>query len=154
MKRLFLFICLTGIFLSGCDKGFEKVNTNPIQATTLDPAYLLTNAQLGAMIYTIQYQDPIVQQLNTPFGSSLEGGQHNIWFEPGDAQSVFTDIYTNCIKLLADIISRTKGDPDRSNLYNMARIWNAYCFQVLVDTYGDVPYTQAGQAFINETFLP
>jgi len=154
MKRLFLFICLAGIFTSGCDKGFEKVNTNPIQATSLDPSYLLTNAQLGAMIYTLQYQDPIVQQINTPFGSSLEGGQHNIWFEPGDAQSVFTDIYTNCIKSLADIITRTKADPDRSNLYNMARIWNAYCFQVLVDTYGDVPYSQAGQAFTNEVFLP
>jgi hypothetical protein len=154
MKRLFLFICLAGILISGCDKGFEKVNTNPIQATSLDPAYLLTSAQLGAMIYTIQYQDPIVQQLNTPFGSSLEGGQHNIWFEPGDGTSVFTNIYTNCIKSLADIISRTQDDPARSNLYNMARIWKAYCFQVLVDTYGDVPYTQAGQAFTNEVFLP
>ena len=154
MKRLFLFICLTGVFISGCDKGFEKVNTNPVQATSLDPAYLLTSAQLGAMIYTLQYQDPIVQQMNTPFGSSLEGGQHNIWFEPGDANSVFTAIYTNCIKSLADIISRTQGDPDRSNLYNMARIWKAYCFQVLVDTYGDVPYTQAGQAFTNGAYLP
>lgn len=153
MKRLFLFICLS-IFISGCDKGFEEVNTNPVQATSLDPAYLLTNAQFGAMLYTMQYQDPIVQQMNTPFGSSLEGGQHNIWFEPGDATSVFTDIYTNCIKLLADVISRTQGDPDRSNLYNMARIWNAYCFQVLVDTYGDVPYTQASQAFTNAVFLP
>lgn len=153
MKSLFFFI-LTGIFIIGCDKGFEKVNTNPIQATSLDPAYLLTNAQLGAMLNTIKYQDPIVQQLNTPFGSTLEGGQHNIWFEPGDAQSVFTDMYTECIKSLSDIISRTQDDPERSNLYNMARIWNSYCFQVLVDTYGDVPYSQASQAFTNELFLP
>jgi len=72
MKRLLLFVCFTGIFISGCDKGFEKVNTNPVQATSLDPAYLLTSAQLGAMIYTLQYQDPIVQEMNTPFGSSLE----------------------------------------------------------------------------------
>ena len=28
----------------------------------------------------------------------------------------------------------------------MARIWRAYVFQVLVDTYGDVPYSEAGLA--------
>ncbi|MEP7110206.1 MAG: SusD/RagB family nutrient-binding outer membrane lipoprotein [Ferruginibacter sp.] len=154
MKSLILFLCFTGVFICSCDKGFVEVNTNPVQATSLDPAYLLTTTQLGAMFYTLQYQDPIVQQMNTPFGSSLEGGQHNIWFQPGDGQSVFTGIYANCIKALVDIIARTQGDPGRANLYNMARIWKAYCFQVLADTYGDVPYSQAGQAYLNAQFLP
>jgi hypothetical protein len=36
----------------------------------------------------------------------------------------------------------------------MARIWKAYCIQVLVDTYGYVPYTQAGQAYPTGIFLP
>src|SRR4051812_19064533 len=115
MKSLILFLLFTGVFICSCDKGFVEANTNPVQATSLDPAYMLTTAQLGAMFYTLQYQDPIVQQMNTPFGSSLEGGQHNIWFQPADNQSVFTGMYSNCIKLLADIIAHTQGDPARAN---------------------------------------
>jgi hypothetical protein len=154
MKTIYPFIFLIGIILSSCDKDFVEVNTNPVAATDLDPAYLLTNAQYSAMLYNIQYQSPIAQQIITPFGSTLEGGQHNIWYEPGDGSSVWGDLYPGSVKLLTDIISRTKDDPARSNLYNMARIWRAYCFQVLVDTYGYVPYSEAGQAFINGIFLP
>ena len=154
MKRIYPYLLLIGILLSSCDKNFVEVNTNPYAATSLDPAYLLTNAQYSAMLYTMQYQSPIAQQVITPFGSTLEGGQHNIWYEPGDNSSVWGDLYPGSIKFLTDIIARTKDDPSRSNLYNMARIWRAYCFQVLVDTYGYVPYFDAGQAFLNSSFLP
>lgn len=154
MKTIYLYLFLIGIILSSCDKGFVEVNTNPVAPTNLDPAYLLTNAQYSAMLYTIQYQSPIAQQIITPFGSTLEGGQHNIWFEPGDGSSVFGDLYPGSLKYLFDIIDRTKEDPSRSNLYNMARIWKAYCFQVVVDTYGYVPYFEAGQAFISGIYLP
>ncbi len=154
MKTIYPYIFLIGIILSSCDKDFVEVNTNPVAATNLDPAYLLTNAQYSAMLYTIQYQSPIAQHIITPFGSTLEGGQHNIWYEPGDNSSVWGDLYPGSVKLLVDIITRTKDDPSRSNLYNMARIWKAYCFQVLVDTYGYVPYSEAGQAFTNTIFLP
>jgi predicted pyridoxine 5'-phosphate oxidase superfamily flavin-nucleotide-binding protein len=154
MKTKYLFLFILGILISSCDKDFEEVNTNPIVASSLDPAYLLANAQYSAMLYTVQYQDAIAQHVITPFGSTLEGGQHNIWYEPGDASSVFGDMYTGSIKLLVDVIDKTRDLPNRSNLYNMARIWKAYCFQVVVDTYGDVPYFEAGQAFINNITLP
>jgi hypothetical protein len=55
---------------------------------------------------------------------------------------------------LFDIIERTKDNPERSNVYNMARIWKAYCIMILVDTYGDVPYSEAGQAVTTGIFLP
>ena len=84
MKTIYLYLFLIGIILSSCDKDFVEMNTNPVAATALDPAYLLTNSQYSAMLYTIQYQSPIAQQIITPFGSTLEGGQHNIWYEPGD----------------------------------------------------------------------
>jgi len=36
----------------------------------------------------------------------------------------------------------------------MARIMKAFIFQNLVDAYGDVPYTEAGKAFLTQTYLP
>src|SRR6266550_4600315 len=141
MKTIYLYLFLIAIILSSCDKGFIKVNTNPISPTSLDPAYLLTNSQVSAMLYNIQYQSPIAQQITTVFTGVLEGGAHNVWFEPGDGSSVW-NLYPTSVKFLTDIIAKTKDDPSRSNLYNMARIWKAYCMQVLVDTYGYVPYSE------------
>ena len=36
----------------------------------------------------------------------------------------------------------------------MARILKAYSFQLLVDTYGDVPYSEAGLAYLEGITLP
>lgn len=157
MKRMtksiwVLFICLIGT--SGCDKGFEKVNTNPVLPTSLDPSYLFADAQLTSAIYTIQYQAEIVQQIITPFTGVLEGGNHNVWFFANNVGSAFTSLYTGPVKSLTNILHQTKDDPSRSNLYNMARIWRCHVFQVLVDTYGYVPYFTAGAAYLEGINLP
>ena len=154
MKTIYPYLFLLGLLVSSCDKDFEEVNTNPVATTSLDPIYLLANAQYSSMLYTIQYQNAIVQHTVTPFGSTLEGAQHNVWYEPGDGSSVFGDLYPGALKQLFDIIEKTKNNPDRSNLYNMARIWKAYCFMILVDTYGDVPYSEAGKGVTQGIFLP
>lgn len=157
MKRIpkfiyVLLICL--ISTSGCDKGFEKVNTNPVLPTSLDPSYLFANSQLTSAIYTIQYQAEIVQQIITPFTGVLEGGNHNVWFFANNVGSAFTSLYTGPVKLLTNVLHQTKDDPSRSNLYNMARIWRCYVSQVLVDTYGYVPYFTAGEAYLERINLP
>jgi hypothetical protein len=163
-KQLFN-ILASSIFIftfSSCDKGFEEVNRNPVLATTLDPGYLFSNAQFGSAIQTINYQSQIVQQINTPYTGVLEGGNHNIVYDPNTSQ-LFNLLYTGStsggagagpVKLLTDVINKTKDNTARSNLYNMARIWKAYVFQLLVDTYGDVPYTKAGLGFIESIYLP
>jgi hypothetical protein len=154
MKNIYICLLMIGLLVSSCDKGFEDVNINPVATTSLDPIYLLANAQYNAMLYTMQYQNALIQQTITPFGSTLEGGQHNIWYEPTDGSSVFGDLLPNSLKQLFDIIDKTKNNTARSNVYNMARIMKAYCFSLLVDTYGDVPYSEAGQAVTKGIFLP
>lgn len=166
MKRTNIFISLLAVIfvgISSCDKGFVEANTNPILPTHLDPSYLFANAQLNSALYTIQYQTEIVQQITTPFTGVLEGGNHNVWFFANNVGSAFTSLYAGSnatqfdagpIKLLTDVINTTKDDPSASNLYNMALIWRCYVFQVLVDTYGDVPYFDAGKAFLGGIDLP
>jgi len=36
----------------------------------------------------------------------------------------------------------------------MARIFQAYAFMILTDTHGDVPYSEAGAGYSNQTFFP
>ncbi len=147
-KNLFNILAFVGLIVgaSSCDKGFEVVNQNPVLATSLDPAYLFSNAQFGSAIQTLNYQSEIVQQINTPYTGVLEGGNHNFLYDP-NSNANFNSLMTGPVKLLTDVLNQTKANPARTNLYNMARIWRAYVFQVLVDTYGDVPYTEAGLAY-------
>ncbi|HPM18607.1 MAG: SusD/RagB family nutrient-binding outer membrane lipoprotein [Bacteroidales bacterium] len=139
--------------ISSCDRDFEKINTNPILATDLDPLYLFTEAQRVADVSTYHYQGEIVQQIVTPYGGVLEGGNRNT-VNDANSNAMFNTLYQSPVRNLVDALRKLEGNPARTNLYNMCRIWKAYCFQLLVDTYGDVPYTEAGLGFINANFLP
>ncbi|HEX2535795.1 MAG TPA: SusD/RagB family nutrient-binding outer membrane lipoprotein [Chitinophagaceae bacterium] len=149
MKSIHSLILLLGLVLglASCDKGFEQINTNPVLPTSLEPAYLFTNAQFSSAVGTWFYQSQIVQQINTPFTGVLEGGNHNIVYDP-NTNALFNSFYTGPVKFLEDVLAKTRTDTTRSNLYNMTRIWRSYLYMVLVDTYGDVPYFSAGKAYL------
>ena len=158
MKKKYVILLLVVITtaLNSCDKNFEQINTNPVLATTLDPGYLFSNAQFGLAQNTLFYQSAIIQQIISPFTGVLEGGNHNINYDP-NTNAMFNAAYTapnGTVVLLVTVINQTKANTTRSNLYNMARIIKAYQFMVLVDTYGDVPYTEAGFGFISSLNLP
>jgi hypothetical protein len=155
MKNIFFRLLFCGLLLAGnsCDQDFEEINTNPILATSLDPAYLFSTAQFAAAQPTHHYQGEIVQQVNTPFTGVIEGGNHNVVIE-ANANALFNALYGGPVRNLIDILAQTKDNPARSNLYHMSRIWKAYVFMLLVDTYGDVPYFEAGKGFQEGTYQP
>jgi hypothetical protein len=157
MKKIHSLLALTLLVtvLSSCDKGFEEINRNPVQSTTIDPIYLFSNAQFSTSLtaQTLFYEEAIVQQIITPFTGVNAGGNVNQDVR-ANTMVTWNTFYTGPIKLLADVIAKTKDDPTRSNLYNMARIWRAYVFQVLVDSYGDVPYKESGLAYLSNINLP
>ena len=138
------------IYTTGCDKGFEELNMNPLLPTTLDPVYELVSAEA---MYSdqVHYYSELTQQVQLIIGGQEAGGNMNLRID-SYMSSMFNDSFGN-IKTLADIITRLEGDATRTNLYNMARIMRAYNFMRLVDTYGDVPYSKAGQA-LNGIFNP
>jgi len=171
MRKIFRFLFLTlTVITGGCDKDFVAVNTNPTQPNSLDPAYLMANAEVSSAIPVVYYQLPLCQQVIHPFTGVAEGGNHNVEYD-NNASTTFDFLYNGSgngstvtgaststvngpVALLADVIHQTKDNAGRSNLYNMARIWRAYVFMILVDTYGDVPYSQAGQGFLGGVSLP
>ncbi|MEJ7766235.1 MAG: SusD/RagB family nutrient-binding outer membrane lipoprotein [Chitinophagaceae bacterium] len=152
-------ILLTGLF-SGCDKGFDELNINRVDPTTLDPQFIMNRAIIEttypdnfATLEMLTYDFAIAQQIITPFGSSLSGGNYNI-FNPGNSSQVWVNFYRNVLKQNVDAIEKTRGNNNRTNLYNEARIWKAYAFMILTDTYGDIPYTEAAKGFIALTIQP
>ena len=160
LKSYFTSLIVASMLLAGCEKDFDETNTNRVDPITLDPQFVMNNAiilttypdnfqTLGMLCYNF----PIVQQIVTPFGSSLSGGNYNI-FNPSNTGLVWVNFYQNVLKQNLDVIEKAKAKPELGNLYNEARIWKAHAFMILTDTYGDVPYFDAGKGFTSTIIQP
>ncbi len=148
-----VFLILFG--LVSCDKGFDEMNVNPIALTSVEPSYQLNSAIVNTApgYGNLSYETTIVKQMITPFsgqGSAANFNQDN----RGVAAGNWNTLYQTNVKELTDVIAKTKDLPASSNLYNMARIWLAYSFMLLTDTYGDVPYNQAGKNYLEGISTP
>ncbi|TDB61862.1 SusD/RagB family nutrient-binding outer membrane lipoprotein [Arundinibacter roseus] len=157
MKKILTFTLLFGLGLlsTSCDEGFDEMNTNRTAATTLNPVFLLNNAVINASFPggILVYDMGIVQQIVTPNSGVLAGANFN-QDNRNVTQEIWQRYYRSVIRNTADIIRVTSSDPSRSNLYHMARIFQAYGFMVLTDSYGDIPYFQAGKGFSEQAVLP
>lgn len=157
MKKRLIYPLLALLFvaISSCDDGFDDMNTNRTAVTSLNPIFLLNNAVINASFPggTLVYDMGIVQQITTPNSGVIAGANFN-QDNRNVTQEIWQRYYRSVIRNTADVINATTGNPNRTNLLNMARILQAYGFMVLTDTYGDVPYFQAGKGFISQTVLP
>ncbi len=158
MKKTTLYIlCLLTTFclLPGCDSGFDEINVNKTQPIALDPAFLLNNAiiQSSFPLEAVVFEIPIVQQIVTPFGGVLGGGNYNQDNKPRNGAN-WVRYYQAVTKSLVSVLDATQADDKKTNLYHSARILRAFATMILTDSYGDVPYAEAGQGFIAGLALP
>lgn len=131
-----------------CDDGFDELNTNRIDPSSedVDQVFLLNNAIIGSSydVGQIIYDMGIVQQVITTNSGILSGANFN-----EDNRNATTrhwdDYYEDVIKHTGDIIAQLADRPEKSNLLNMALIIESHAFMSLTDTYGDVPYFEAGK---------
>jgi len=155
MKK-FTILSITSLCIAlmmSCDKGFRELNINPNNPTSLDASFLFTNAEYSNYNSLFEFEPTIVQQFVNPFGGITSAFNFNV-LNQSFTSARWNNTYNGSIKLIAQVISQTSDVPARSNLYNEARIWRAYQFMTLVDTYGDVPYTEAGQAYLTGVTTP
>lgn len=157
--KIFILGMLTlSSLLSSCDKGFTEINTNKVDPTAIDPEFILNAAIMATEPPSgtngiLNYQLEIIQQMITPFGSSLSGGNFNILI-PGATEQTWNTLYQGTVKNTIDALDKAEKGDSKDNVYNEARIWKAYAFMVLTDNYGDVPYFDAGLGFLESSFTP
>lgn len=152
------FAVLSILLLSvACDSGFEELNTNKIDPTAaqINQVFLLNNAIVGCSYSTgqIVYDMGIVQQLVTPNSGVLSGANFNEDNRTATAGH-WNKYYEGVIKHTGDIISQLSNKPEKSNLLNMTLIIQSHAFMSLTDTYGDIPYTEAGKGVAENISFP
>ncbi|MBX2971155.1 MAG: SusD/RagB family nutrient-binding outer membrane lipoprotein [Cyclobacteriaceae bacterium] len=155
MKPIRNYILLIAILLFswGCDKDFIEVNTNPYAITNIDPAILLAGAQ-RTHLGNWEGEHTIVQHFVNPYN---EGATLGFNFNARtDLMNIpkWDQSYTGSIRNLTQALSILGDNAERVNLRSMLRIWKAQAFMALVDTYGHVPYFDAGKAVISGAFFP
>lgn len=165
-KILFLVISAGLFFVTGCKKGFLDVNDNPNAPGNADPALVLTNALTQtARIVSVDYL--FLNGTQNYYGSSVRAGTpgpvvtNN--FTTSDFASSWLDNYHNLNDY--NYIEQNAKNSSKWFLVGVAKIMKVLNFQMLVDTYNNVPYSEAldlrnitpkydkGQDIYNATFL-
>lgn len=141
IKRLLLIASI--IFFTGCDKDFVEVNTNPYALTNIDPALIFAGAQ-RTHVGGWETENTIVQQFVNPYNSGATLGP-NFNADIDLFNNGKWDSYSGPIKNMIEALKLLEGS-NRVNLQSMIRIWKANIFMGMVDTYGDVPYSETGKA--------
>ena len=156
MKKIaiILFSACGLIGLNACDAGFDELNVNKTAAIAINPVFALNNAVINTTppSPTVQYEMGIVQQMISPNSGVLAGANFN-QDNRDYTQATWQRYYRSVIRNTYDVIATTK-DPSRTNLVNMAKILQSYAFLVLTDTYGDIPYTEAGKGYTDQKVYP
>ncbi|AOM80584.1 SusD/RagB family nutrient-binding outer membrane lipoprotein [Pedobacter steynii] len=158
MKQKTLYIAALWILLgTSCTKDLEEMNINPNQPTKVEPGPLFTALELRqagtsvARRSNVGFGMMMVQQTATTKIDDLEGDKY---LQTESAALLFNEEYGVPVVNMAMLIDMLKKDPQKINLYAAARIWKVMQMHRLTDAYGDVPYSQAGQGFLQQIYKP
>lgn len=155
MKTLKYYIIIGTIFLlsGGCDQDFVEINTNRYAVTEVDPALLFAGAQRSHLgNWTAEHT--IVQQFVNPYNQGATLGFNFNEDIDGVNNPKWDASYPGPVRNLTQALTLLGEDTERVNLVSMIRIWKAQVFMGLVDTYGDVPYFNAGKAVSESIYYP
>ncbi len=140
IKFVFLLLLGMGISLPSC-KDYLDVNVDPNQATSSRVDLQLSSAQLQTAIGMGQRVFPIVaiwsQYWTGGPGVSLGDPDQNK-LTSSEGNEIFRNLYRSSNNL--NYILKNSSNP---YYLSAAKIMQAYNFQVLVDLFGDIPYTDA-----------
>jgi hypothetical protein len=157
MKKLLINVGLAStLLIAGCTKDFDTINTDPTRpnASTFDPNLLLPSAELGYGSATTGYNGPILFQSMwaQTFASAIFPG----YYSNGDKYTIggsFTSYQErtwntayNAASYAYEAQQLVKDKPEWSNLSGISLLVELLNLEVVTDTYGDVPYSQALQA--------
>jgi hypothetical protein len=147
MKRKIYKILAVLVFfftVSSCDMFDLDINVDPNNPATVSPALLLNNVQVNGM-------DLIAGGLNNAtMGFMVQvTSSDNFFFNNQSWNGTWNALYTGSLKDLDELIkiasqdANTDGVPDQPRYLGIAQVLKAYFFSIMVDLWGDVPYSEA-----------
>ncbi len=161
--KILTLIVTVGLIFGSCNPdSLTELNIDPLAANEVDPGYILAYTQLQTSGERYEnwraqliYQSTMMQIFATlPTYWSGDKYLRN----SGYASSLWDRAYANYIKDLVNLVEVTDpeivGDNSLINYHAIARIWKVYGFSRLTDLHGDIPYSEAGNGYLENIFSP
>lgn len=154
LKYKTLIAALFLLSITGCEKDFDKINTNPNTPTEASTSSLLSQAirDFAYDDFDVWYAGRQASLTSQHFSQRNYTSEDRYAFRSGTTDGFFRDNYIYMNNL--EEIIRLNTDPETKDMYaslfgdnNMqiavAEIMKAWVFQLLTDYFGDIPYSQA-----------
>ena len=155
MHKLIYILSFFLLISTSCDDGFEELNQNPLEPSSVSNGALfngiIQSLQLGwnrqlflhnEVLYDVTEQAVVTAKT---FGNT-DGGSEEIW----------TNYYA-ALKNANELKRRfaaAQDDPNVTDILNaQVSIIMAYKTFQITDFFGDIPYSEAGQAFSEESII-
>ncbi|NLR61590.1 SusD/RagB family nutrient-binding outer membrane lipoprotein [Chitinophaga polysaccharea] len=139
--------------ISGCKK-LDDMNRDPTKPSTTQPQYLLTGAQKSAMdvLYSGLQNGFIGMHYAQYWSGNARVVDSQYQLDEGNNGTFWNNLYRISLHDLDALINMNKpklNEPGVANQTAIAHIMRAWIFQILADTYGNIPYSQAFQNTTN-----
>lgn len=146
-------IFLAGALATGCIANYEKINTNPYEATdehVVADDYLIQGALKTMLGYHVPSQEHQFQFMNILCGSTLGGylAEQKGWelktstYNPNDEWVAYT--FNNVIPGIFGAYTQLTTSTEDPIARSVAEIVNVATFVELTDIYGPIPYSKIG----------
>ena len=160
MKKILLTFFALSLVLSSCEfgEGFEEMNVDPNKASQLDASNKFASAILKTSggryenwRASLIYQSTMIQHLSST-ASYWSGDKY--FRSDQYANALWDRYYPDVIKEIEDIRAQLTSEGNSGSEMGMLRILRVFAFTRLTDIYGDIPYSEAGQGYINGILKP
>ncbi len=157
MKKLIYILAIVFAF-GACDEGFEELNVDPVNPS-VSPAknqltyvqlYTAGNGYVANLFWNIIHAQANMQQTHI---TSYSGA---FAYKPGHTYRLYDEQFKTVIKNIVDLennLSKATSATAAEDLA-IAKVWRVLAFSRLTDAYGDIPYSEAGKAFIEGIRFP
>lgn len=153
MKKI-TFVFLLGAIVAGTScKKYLDINQNPNQPTSASAEVVLPSAITGTAMVLNSYNSYGAQlggYMANAGGYGGFGSNVTYAFGTNDYSGLWSGTYDN-LEDYQTVLNYTDGNADYNYFNAAARIMKSHNFQLLVDAYNDVPYSEALQGLENLT---
>lgn len=158
MKKIIYTLITLAFLTSACDNGFDELNVNPTKPSQVDVVTKLPYVQLNTSGERYEnwranliYCSTMMQHFSNL--ATWWSGDKYLWSR-GYASSLIDRNLKNVVMPLEDMLVQIETENKPVEMKAITRIMRVFVFHRLTDLYGDIPYTEAGKAFIDGNLTP
>lgn len=149
LKRFLIYaspVLLIFVMMAGCKK-LDDINHDPTRPTQTSPAYLLTGAEKSSMdyLYSTLQNGYIGMHYAQYWSANSRVGDSQYSLDENNNTAFWNFLYASLHNLdkIITLNNASANSPGAKNQNAIASILKVWLYQILTDTYVNIPYSQA-----------